>query len=136
MVSLIQQAELLKVRAYRLVPHTEEGLYNLNGEHIDYGPVQAAILPRCCYVFSTLSSSLPVARRFEEEKYEEALGPAVGEEGADEEVGEGSDERAHGAAVVAVGDDQGTSDDKKQLDAAAVVVGEGHEEGDGGATAQ
>lgn len=69
--------------AYRLEPETRGGIYNMNGEYVDYGPIQAGILPRCCYVFSTLDKGLPVARRIEEEKSEETSVVAV--EGATEE---------------------------------------------------
>jgi len=51
------QAEVLWVSAYRLHPTTKGGIYNMHGENIEYGPIQASVIPRCCYVYSFLQPS-------------------------------------------------------------------------------
>ena len=54
------QVEFIKAHAYRLEPElstdTEtppDGIFSLDGEVIEYGPVQAAVLPTAANVMST-----------------------------------------------------------------------------------
>jgi sphingosine kinase len=44
--------EVYKARAYRLEPHTEEGLYSLDGEVVEYGPIQGEVQPGAMRVFT------------------------------------------------------------------------------------
>ena len=54
--------ETYKAYAYRLEPSRNssggDGIYSLDGEAIEYGPVQAAVLPSSLLVFSLVDNRL------------------------------------------------------------------------------
>lgn len=46
------QCEVYKALAYRLEPLTTEGLYSLDGEVVEYGPIQGSVQPSAMKVFA------------------------------------------------------------------------------------
>lgn len=46
------KAEIYRTRAYRLEPQCDEGLYTLDGERIEYGPIQASMRPNALKVMT------------------------------------------------------------------------------------
>lgn len=44
--------EVYKALAYRLEPKTEDGLYSLDGEVVEYGPIQGEVQPGAMKVFT------------------------------------------------------------------------------------
>lgn len=45
------EVEIYKAKAYRLEPQTEEGLYSLDGEVVEYGPIQGVVQPGAMRVY-------------------------------------------------------------------------------------
>jgi sphingosine kinase len=43
--------EIYKAKAYRLEPQTDEGLYSLDGEVVEYGPIQGVVQPGAMRVY-------------------------------------------------------------------------------------
>lgn len=50
--------EIYKASAYRLEPMTERGLFSLDGEVVEYGPIQASILPSIARTVSLKSAGM------------------------------------------------------------------------------
>lgn len=46
------KVEVYKASAYRLEPLTEKGIFSLDGEVVEYGPIQASVLPSICRTVS------------------------------------------------------------------------------------
>ena len=44
----------VKATAYRLEPLTEQGIYSLDGEVIEYGPVQGVVMPGFVGLFTRI----------------------------------------------------------------------------------
>jgi len=49
---LIPSAEMIPVTAFRLVPETSGGHITVDGEDVDYGPIQAEMMPSLVNVMS------------------------------------------------------------------------------------
>lgn len=49
---LVPQAEMIPVTAFRLEPETSGGHMTVDGEVVDYGPIQAELMPSLANVMS------------------------------------------------------------------------------------
>jgi sphingosine kinase len=50
--------DVYKASSYRLEPRTEKGIFSLDGEVVEYGPIQASVLPSCARTVSLAQGGL------------------------------------------------------------------------------